>query len=177
MSGKRLQQIPLRYEPGEELPSREHIDALYMQRHVVDVLRWILENDAWLRTCELKIVYEDYWIEPRESLFNWTQQPSAHTKELARQSVYKILPELFDSIRHPESEIMPDVSKWMIRELNAVKWNPDQAITTLAKLTPGIDADDAEDWLKRHKADWKAAYLDRNAKSAASARQQPSPRL
>jgi hypothetical protein len=178
MPKNRLTKFHISYEPGDQIPPREELETLYEQRHVVDVLRWILESDAWLRTCELTIVYESYWVKPQDSVFNWKHQPSTDIKECARQSVYKILPKLFDSLRHPDSRTMPIVSQKLIKQLNAVKWNQDQAIATLAPLVPGMrKAEEALDWLIRHKTDWEASYLDKNVSSASNMREQERPRL
>ena len=174
-----LPQLPVRFEPGDALPSRmliAHMRALHRQALLVDVLGWVLENEAWLTKSTLEIRFDHTSVQPQACHIHWAGPVHPRTKGMASRALYR-LSTLLDFMSDRDHDALPMFSRHLIHALNAVHWQPHAAIAALAPLAPHSPNQETVPWLTRHASTIQQRLLRRKTHRPGMEQGTPTRRL
>lgn len=169
--------LPRMLGPGASVPDdveiRRHVEHLRLQKLLVDVLRWTLFCEEWLRKVRLEIgkVEPDSFTEHKPKTLDYDPSMSEEEREVARDSLGYLTVIVRRFLRNKR---IGHHGHSLVRGMDIEGWTPESAFVVLGSFDVGVRPPfTTRDWLSRHVGPIEAELLEiktRAARGASSAR-------
>lgn len=169
--------LPMMLGPGASVPGdveiRRHVEQLRLQRLLLDVLRWTLFNEEWLRKVRLEVGE----VEPDSATFHTPKRLdydagiNEDERELARDALGN-LTRILRTFLHDKR--IAHRGDELVRRMDTHGWTPESAFFVLGGFHVGVPPPFTTwDWLSGHVGPIEAEVLEvrtRAARGASTAR-------